>query len=195
MREPEGFTDFVVRQQAALQRTAFLLTGDWQLAEDLVQATLAKAWVHWARVIRAGQPDAYVRRMIVTTYVTWWRRRWRREFTAEAFPDIPASADQVAETTDRMVARGLLARLPARQRAVLVLRYYEDMTEKEVAAMMGCTVGTVKSQTAKALSKLRVDADLCAWPGQAGRVPADRAPADRAPDDQAAADAGPGRAR
>jgi RNA polymerase sigma-70 factor (sigma-E family) len=168
MQEPEGFTDFVAGHQAGLQRTAFLLTGDWQLAEDLVQTSLAKAWVHWTRVIGADNPEAYVRRVIVTTYVTWWRRRWRREFTTGALPDRGGPTDLVAETADRLVAHRLLARLPARQRAVLVLRFYQDMTEKETAAMLGCTIGTVKSQTAKALSRLRADADLCAWPGKAG---------------------------
>ncbi len=158
MREPEGFNEFVADRQAGLQRMAFLLTGDWQLAEDLVQTALGKAWVHWGRIIQSGRPEAYVRRVIVTTYVTWWRRRWRREFTTEAFPDIRDPADPQAEAAARLAAKSLLSKLPARQRAVLVLRFYEDMTEKEAAVMLGCAAGTVKSQTAKALARLRADA-------------------------------------
>ncbi len=166
MREPDVFTAFVAGHQRRLQRTAFLLTGDWQLAEDLVQTALAKAWVRWAGITRTEQPEMYVRRVIVTTYISWRRRRWRGEVATAELPDHGEPADLQAEAASRLLARKLLAALPARQRAVLVLRFFDDLTETEVAAMMGCAVGTVKSQTAKALARLRADADLVAWHGQ-----------------------------
>jgi RNA polymerase sigma-70 factor (sigma-E family) len=164
MREPDGFTDFVSGHQHRLQRTAFLLTGDWQVAEDLVQTALAKAWVHWSGIARADRPEMYVRRVIVTTFISWRRRRWwRNELAAEDLPEQQDRADLQAEAANRLVARKLLAALPARQRAILVLRFFDDLTEMEVAAMMGCTVGTVKSQSAKALASLRGHADVTAW--------------------------------
>jgi len=167
MREPDGFTDFVSGHQRRLQRTAFLLTGDWQVAEDLVQTALAKAWGHWSGITRADRPEVYVRRVIVTTYISWRRRRWwRNELAVAEIPDQQHRADLQADAANRLLARKLLAALPTRQRAVLVLRFFDDLTETEVAAMMGCTVGTVKSQTAKALAKLRTNADLAAWRGQ-----------------------------
>lgn len=146
----------------ALLRTAYLLTGDHALAEDLVQTALAKAWFHWSR-IRGDNPEPYVRRILVTTYSSWWRRRWNGEIPTEDLPETPAPAG-----ADRVDLWAALSRLPRRQRAVVVLRYYEDLTEAETARLMGSSVGTVKSQAAKALAKLRLD------PALASGAPADQ---------------------
>jgi RNA polymerase sigma-70 factor (sigma-E family) len=147
----ETFDSFVSARSRALLRTAYLLTRDHALAEDLVQTALAKAWFHWSR-IQADNPEPYVRRILVTTYSSWWRRRWNGEVPTEELPDGPAPAG--ADDLDLWDAIG---RLPRRQRAVVVLRFYEDLSEAETARLMGSSVGTVKSQTAKALAKLRLD--------------------------------------
>ncbi|MEV0347679.1 SigE family RNA polymerase sigma factor [Nonomuraea sp. NPDC050680] len=145
------YQDFVVTRSDRLLRTAYLLTHDWASAEDLLQESLAKAWFAWARV---EEPEAYVRKVLVTTYTSWWRRRWRRELPSDDLPDTPAG-DPVSD--DRDALWRAVGRLPARQRAVVVLRFYEDLPVTEVARLLGCEPGTVKSQSAKALAKLRVD--------------------------------------
>ncbi|MER7248584.1 SigE family RNA polymerase sigma factor [Kribbella sp. NPDC000426] len=151
-----SFDAFVAARSQSLLRTAYLLTRDHALAEDLVQTALAKAWFHWAR-IRADNPEPYVRRILVTTYSSWWRRRWNGEIPTEELPESPAPLGE-----DQLDLWDAIGRLPRRQRAVVVLRFYEDLSEAETARMMGSTVGTVKSQTAKALAKLRVDPALTA---------------------------------
>lgn len=152
------FAEFVRGRGPALQRTAYLLTGDWALAEDLVQTALAKSHLSWGR-IRHDDPEGYVRRVLVNTYATWWRRRWRGETPSEVLPD-GTGPDGWASVDDRLALSAALARLPRRQRAVVVLRFHEDLTEAAVAALLGCSVGTVKSQTSKALAKLRLDPAL-----------------------------------
>jgi RNA polymerase sigma-70 factor (sigma-E family) len=152
--EPEGFREFVAARSATLLRTAWMLTGDGQLAEDLLQTALARTWPHWSRV-RDGQPDAYVRRVMVRVHGAWWRRRWRGETPTAQVPEV-AGADAYAGVDDRAVLAAALARLPTRQRQVVVLRYYDDLPEREVAALLGCSVGTVKSHAARGLVKLRV---------------------------------------
>ena len=146
-----SFDAFDAARSRALVRTAYLLTRDHALAEDLVQTALAKAWFHWAR-IREDNPEPYVRRVLVTTYASWWRRRWNSEIPTEELPEATAPAGQ-----DRLDLWDAIGRLPRRQRTVIVLRFYEDLSEAETARLMGSSVGTVKSQTAKALAKLRVD--------------------------------------
>ncbi|MGW5240555.1 SigE family RNA polymerase sigma factor [Monashia sp. NPDC004114] len=163
--ERDGFDAFVTARASALLRTAYLLTRDRALAEDLVQTSLAKAWFAWGRI--EGQPDAYVRKIIVNTYSSWWRRRWNGEEATADLPEAPAGGDhgpaagresrRVEERTDLWRALG---RLPKRQRAVVVLRFYEDLSEAETAEIMQCSVGTVKSQASRALAKLRVDPSL-----------------------------------
>jgi RNA polymerase sigma-70 factor (sigma-E family) len=149
------FDEFVVARSPALLRTAYLLTRDLQLAEDLLQTTLTKAWFAWKRI--DGDPEPYVRRILVTTSVSWWRKRWTHE-TPTAFVLEPApGTEPPVDVHDLMQALG---RLPRRQRAVVVLRYVEDRTEADTAALMGCSVGTVKSQCSKALAKLRADVAL-----------------------------------
>lgn len=157
-----SFDDFVATRSTRLLRTAYLLTHDRALAEDLVQTSLAKAWFAWARI--EGQPDAYVRRVMVNTYSSWWRRRWNGEEATAELPERgvgsgPRPADDV-RVDDRTDLWRALARLPRRQRAVVVLRFYEDLSEVETAEIMQCSVGTVKSQASRALAKLRIDPTL-----------------------------------
>ncbi|MBF8191100.1 SigE family RNA polymerase sigma factor [Nonomuraea sp. K274] len=148
------FQDFVATRSDRLLRTAYLLTRDWGTAEDLLQESLAKAWFAWAGI---EEPEAYVRKVLVTTYTSWWRRRWRRELPSDDLPQTVAHDAPGGERDDLWHAVG---RLPAKQRAVIVLRFYEDLPVAEVARILGCQEGTVKSQTAKALAKLRVDESI-----------------------------------
>ncbi|HZX01364.1 SigE family RNA polymerase sigma factor [Kribbella sp.] len=155
-----GFEEFVAARSPALVRTAYLLTHDHALAEDLVQTALAKAWFHWDR-IREDNPEPYVRRILVTTYSSWWRRRWNGEIPTDELPDTARAAPAPhGSGEDGLDLWDAIGRLPRRQRAVVVLRFYEDLTEAETARQMGSSVGTVKSQTAKALAKLRLDPAL-----------------------------------
>lgn len=151
---------FVQARGPALQRTAYLLTGDWALAEDLLQTSLAKSYLAWGR-IRHVDPEGYVRKVMVNTHASWWRRRWRGERPTEQLPDTPRP-DGTAAVDDRLALAVALRRLPPRQRAVIVLRYYNDLTEAATAEVLGCAVGTVKSQTNKALASLRGDPALAA---------------------------------
>ena len=154
------FAAFVASRQRRLLRAAWLLTGDWMAAEDLVQATLAKVWRHWSRVVDAGDPDAYVRRILVNGFLSGWRRRWRGERPSADLPDTASRTDLAGEVTTRLAVRAALDRLPRRQRAVLVLRYFDDLTETQTAEALGCAVGTVKSTAAKALATLRSEPAL-----------------------------------
>jgi len=148
-----GFDAFVAARSGRLLRTAYLLTHDHGLAEDLLQTALAKAWFAWSRI--EGEPEPYVRKVMVNTFVSMWRRKWNGEHPTEVLPEHGYDAHgDVAGAQDLWDALG---RLPRRQRAVVVLRYFDDLTEAETARLLGCSVGTVKSQTAKALAKLRVD--------------------------------------
>jgi len=158
------FDEFVAARSRALLRTAYLLTHDHALAEDLLQTSLAKAWFAWRRI--DGEPEPYVRRILVNTYASWWRRKWNGEQPTDTLPDAghPDRAD-ATEPTDLWTA---MERLPRRMRAVVVLRYFEDLTEVQTADLLGCSVGTVKSQTSKALAKLRIDPALASdQPSQA----------------------------
>ncbi len=151
---PSGvdFDEFVVARSPALLRTAYLLTRDLQLAEDLLQTALTKAWFAWKRI--DGDPELYVRRILVNSSVSWWRKRWTHETPTGFVPEPAPGVDPPVDVHDLMQALG---RLPRGQRAVVVLRYVEDRTEADTAALMGCSVGTVKSQCSKALAKLRAD--------------------------------------
>ena len=155
MASDTEFDEFVVARSPALLRTAYLLTRDVQLAEDLLQTALTKAWFSWKRI--NGDPEPYVRRILINASVSWWRKRWTHETPTGFVPEPTSGAELPVEVHDLMQALG---RLPRRQRAVVVLRYVEDRTEADTAALMGCSVGTVKSQCAKALAKLRGDVAL-----------------------------------
>ena len=155
MADPRiDFDGFVAARSRTLLKTAWLLTGDWQLAEDLLQTALAKAYLAWHR-IGAGREEAYVRRILVTTHATWWRRSWRHEAPTEHLPETADPADEGASADLRRVVVAALGRLPRRQRTTVVLRYYCDLSEAETADALGCSVGTVKSQAAKGLARLR----------------------------------------
>jgi RNA polymerase sigma-70 factor (sigma-E family) len=151
----EGFGEFVSARSAGLQRTAWLLTGDWALAQDLVQTALARTWQHWGRIRRRDAPELYVRRVMLSIYATWWRRKWRGEIPAEEVPDRPHGDDAYTTVEQRIAIVSALAQLSRKQRAVLVLRYFDDLTEAQTADVLGCTVGTVKSHASKALVRLR----------------------------------------
>ena len=156
-----SFAEYVAARTPALMRTAYLLTGDWQRAEDLLQTALMNCYGKWGRI---REPDAYVRRALVVTYAGWRRRRWTGESPGD-LPERPAHGDAMHGADDRTDLLRLLAELPARQRAVVVLRYYEDMSEGEVAALLGISPGTVKSQANRALAKLRTSPLLRAEEG------------------------------
>lgn len=158
--QQEEFDAFVAARSTALLRTAVLLTRDVGLAEDLVQTALAKTWFAWKRI--EGHPEAYVRRVLVNTYASWWRRKWNGERPTEQLPESHGGHDRYdsRRVDDRTDLWAALGRLPKRQRAIVVLRHYEDLSEQETAEIMGCSVGTVKSQASRALAKLRVDPAL-----------------------------------
>ncbi|HEX7745299.1 MAG TPA: SigE family RNA polymerase sigma factor [Micromonosporaceae bacterium] len=160
MITPEGFDDFVVTRSPRLLRTAFLLTRDWALAEDLLQTALARAWEAWRRI--EGDPEPYVRRIIVNAYASSWRRKWRGELPTADLPEGSEGADPHGDFDARDQLWRALGRLPRRQRAVLVLRYFEDLSEAEIADVLNCSIGTVKSQASRGLSKLRLDDTLAA---------------------------------
>lgn len=149
----DAFAEFATSRHGALFRYAYLLTGDRGLAEDLVQEALVKTYVGWRRLRDPSNAEAYTRRAITTTAIGWWRRKsWRAERPNDDVPDRPAAGDDV---TARIWLWQELLKLPPRQRAALVLRYYEDLTEPQTAEILGCSVGTVKSQVSDALKKLR----------------------------------------
>lgn len=155
MDPEDDFRQYVAGRQRALLRTAWLLTGDWGAAEDLVQTALVKAWPHWGRIGGGRGADAYVRRIMVNTSTDWRSRRWRGELPTGDLPEPPQPR---AEGDDVAVQQALLAAvrgLPPRQRAVVVLRYFEDLSEASTAEILGCSAGTVKSQASRALATLR----------------------------------------
>jgi len=156
--DDDAFRDFVVGRSPGLLRTAYLLTGDWGHAEDLLQTSLAKLYRAWSRLGDHEHLDAYVRRVMVNTQTSRWRRAWKAEQATGSLPDWPGP-DAVSASDDRDRLRRALLTLPAKQRAIVVLRHYEDLSEAETARLMGCAVGTVKSQCARGLAKLRAALD------------------------------------
>jgi RNA polymerase sigma-70 factor (sigma-E family) len=145
------FEEWVGARTPALMRTSYLLTGDWQRAEDLLQTALMRCYGRWERI---DDHEAYVRRTLVTTFAGWRRRRWVGEVPGP-LPDAPRPGDDAADADARADVLRLLASLPPRQRAVVVLRYYEDLPEATIAELLGMSPGTVKSTAAKALDRLR----------------------------------------
>jgi RNA polymerase sigma-70 factor (sigma-E family) len=146
------FTEFVHASWASLHRTAYLLLGDRAEAEDLVQTTLAKTYASWSKVRDVDAAPAYARTVLVNTAASWFRKKsWRNERPTASLPDSVHETDP----TDRPVLIDALAQLPPRQRAVIVLRYYDDLSVGQTAEALGCSDGTVKSQTSDALTRLR----------------------------------------
>jgi RNA polymerase sigma-70 factor (sigma-E family) len=153
----EQFADFVTARSGMLLRSGYLLTGDHGLAEDLVQTSLEKTYGALGRVSDERALESYTRKIMVNTVISWSRRKsWRNEHPTEAEnmppPDVVSSAD--GEADDRAAVWAALAQLPPKQRAVMVLRYYEDLTEADTARALGCSVGTVKSHAHRAIARL-----------------------------------------
>jgi RNA polymerase sigma-70 factor (sigma-E family) len=148
------FADFVVREQARLLRLAYLLAGDRGHAEDLVQTALMRTYRHWDRVVRRGEPSAYVRRVLVNAHTSWRRRPLHREHATGWVPDV--AAPEPVASADPAGALGVaLAALPPRMRATVVLRFYEDLSEQQTADVLGCSPSTVNTQAARGLGRLR----------------------------------------
>jgi RNA polymerase sigma-70 factor (sigma-E family) len=150
-----GFVAFVDRRAGRHLRAAALLTGDWHAAEDLVQTCLVKLYRAWPRLDPEVDLDAYLRRMLVNTHRSWWRARWRREAPVASVPDLVEDADGQDRQARAVVVRQALQALPARQRAVLVLRFYEDLPVAEVADLLRCSEGAVKTHTHRGIRRLR----------------------------------------
>jgi RNA polymerase sigma-70 factor (ECF subfamily) len=150
----DEFREFVAARSAALLRSAYLLAGDWATAEDLLQTALTKTYLAWKRLGEIEAVEPYARRVLVNTATSWWRRRWHGERPTEFLPE-RAVADATEEQLDRDLLWKHVKALPARQRAVLVLRFYEDMSEAQTAELLNISAGTVKSQTSRALGTLR----------------------------------------
>ncbi|HSV65066.1 MAG TPA: SigE family RNA polymerase sigma factor [Mycobacteriales bacterium] len=155
MRGPDAeFGDYFESKMGGMRATAYLLCGDWHLAEDLVQIAFTKLYLAWPRVARRDVLDQYLRRVLVRSFIDEKRRGWwRRESTTDELPDAPGPAADAPE--ERMVLWRVLAEVPPRQRAALVLRYWEDLSIEETAELLECSVGNIKSQTARGLQTLR----------------------------------------
>ncbi|NYT96235.1 SigE family RNA polymerase sigma factor [Salinispora sp. H7-4] len=150
-----GFREFVLSRGQALSRAAYLLTGDHQAAEDLLQEALTRTVRHWRRIERDGRPEAYVRTVMVNQLRSWYRRRRPIELSSASVPDRSGEPDVADHVTQQAALARLLALLPPRQRAVLYLRYYEDLSEVDTARLLRCSVGTVKRHAHDALVRLR----------------------------------------
>jgi RNA polymerase sigma-70 factor (sigma-E family) len=149
------FASFVDGRFTALRRFGYLLTGEWHLAEDLVQASLTKVWFKRKSLRSAAALESYTRTVMVNTNIQWWRRKWKGEAPTEVLPEPPAAPSQYGVIDDRDQLLRALAELPKRTRAALVLRYFEDLPDAEVAQIMGCSSGTVKSHISRGLARLR----------------------------------------
>ncbi|MEV4177041.1 SigE family RNA polymerase sigma factor [Nonomuraea sp. NPDC049709] len=160
MDRHDDFREFVLARQQALMRTAYLLTGDAHLAEDLLQSVLIKVAGQWSKLSGGGNPEAYTRKALVNQYISW-KRRPRPEAPSADLPERGASYDDAA--LQRIMLRQALAKLTPKQRAVIVLRFWEDLTEAQTAEALGCALGTVKSQAHHALSRLRAIAPELAY--------------------------------
>jgi RNA polymerase sigma-70 factor (sigma-E family) len=154
MNVDEDFAEFVAARWASLYRLAYLLAASPTGAEDLLQTTLEKAYMNWSRIGRMEHAEAYVRRMLANSLVSSRRRAWIRERPTDELPE--ATGDSAEEPVlDRHLFWPLVCALPTRQRAVIVLRYYEDLSEEQIADVLGCAPGTVKSQSSAAIGALR----------------------------------------
>jgi RNA polymerase sigma-70 factor (ECF subfamily) len=149
------FSEFVRARWPAFARSAYLLcSGDLGRAEDLVQTALARTMLAWPRLHDRGDLDGYVYRVMVRAQASWWQRRWHGERPSDALPDRPG-VDAVSSVDDADELARALAQLSRQQRAAVVLRFYEDRPEREVAELLGCSVGSVKTHTSRGLARLR----------------------------------------
>ena len=148
------FDEYVAARGPALERYAFVLTGDLHRSQDLVQTALVKAYRRWGWVQSADQPDAYVRRIVTRTYLDWRRRRSSHELPVADVPDV-VGADPTEEVVGRDEVRRALARLSPKQRAVLVLRHYEGYDDAKIAAVLGCSEGTVRTHASRGAQRLK----------------------------------------
>jgi RNA polymerase sigma-70 factor (sigma-E family) len=167
MRDRSTFPEYVRSRSVRLRRAAYLICRDWDLADDLLQTALTKAWTAWPRI--SGDPDPYVYRIMINTRRSWWQRRWRDEVPTERMPET-AVGDSADDVDRRTLLWEALGQLSDRQRAVIVLRYFEDLTEEQVAEILGCTVGSVKSHAHRAMTRLRVDPGLTTMTTPEGRL-------------------------
>lgn len=166
--DEQEFRDFAAARSRALLRTAYLLTGDHQHAEDLLQTTLTKVYLGWGRIRDSAAVESYARKTLITTYTSWWRRRSWHERPVDGFPEAHL-ADPAADLVERDRMWRALQALPRQQRAVVVLRFYDDLSVLETARLLGVDPGTVKSHTSRALAALRVRLDTSAPNG--ARIP------------------------
>ena len=162
MSDLAGYREYVSGRLDQLRRTAYLLCGDWHTADDLVSTALVKLLRHWSRVSAMENIDAYARRVLLRAWLDERRRPWHREQFRAQVPDRAASPGY--DVADRLAVLELLAHLPARRRAVLVLRFFCDLSVEDTAEALGCATGTVKSQTARALDTLRARLGAVASP-------------------------------
>jgi RNA polymerase sigma-70 factor (sigma-E family) len=154
-RDSEEFTSFVVAHQARLRRVAFLMCGDWSLASDYVQDALVRTYRHWPRLRSRGEAYAYARKAVVSVVIDAKRRRSSTEVPVDSVADALGADDAANRSADRDLLSRCLVQVPPRQRACLVLRYYDDLSVSDVAGVLGCSEGTVKSQTARGLETLQ----------------------------------------
>ncbi|WP_329105399.1 SigE family RNA polymerase sigma factor [Micromonospora sp. NBC_01699] len=157
---PATFAEFADTRLGPLLRYAVLLTGDPHLAQDLVQETMVRVQLNWRRVVRADSPERYVRRMLTNQYFDWQRGTWFKRVLLRADPEeavAPVRPDHAQLSADRDQVWGWVMRLPRRQRAALVLRFYEDLPDAEIADILGCAVGTVRASISRALAALRAE--------------------------------------
>lgn len=152
-RDESAFAEVFAARAAGTLRVAYLLCGDWHRAEDLAQTAFAKLYVSWPRLRDVGSVDAFLRRTLLNAYLDEHRRAWRRERPTAVLPDVAAPAGE--STDERLVLMAALAAVPPRQRACLVLRFFEDCSVEQTAALLHCSAGTVKSNTARGLDTLR----------------------------------------
>lgn len=155
MRDDAAFVEFAEAARGRLRRTAYLLCGDWDQASDHVQEGLIRVYVAWPRLKRAGREHAYARKAVVSAFLDHVRRKSSTEVPSEPDHDRPSGQDVAESVAVRAALMSALARLPSRQRACVVLRYFDDLSVADTAAVLGCSEGTVKSQTSRALVSLR----------------------------------------
>ncbi|HET6359471.1 MAG TPA: SigE family RNA polymerase sigma factor [Streptomyces sp.] len=163
------FADFVTASHVSLLRTARLLTGDPHTAEDLVQTALIRVYTHWGRSAGWDSPQAYARKAVVNLYATWRRRRWHSEVAHTGAESAADGHDMAGSAEARLELGRALGALPRAQRAVVVLRYYEDLSVEQTAELLGCSPGTVKSRTNRALERLRTAGALAGYAGRGAR--------------------------